>query len=299
MMASTKPMFSGSLVAVVTPFRDGAVDWDAFEKIIERQIDAGSSGLVPCGSTGEAATLSHSEHAEVVRFVVDRARDRVPVIAGTGSNSTTEAIELTRAAQDAGAAGALLISPYYNRPTQEGLVRHYLAIADAVRLPLVVYNIPIRTSSRIEASTIARLAQHPRIVGLKESDTLDHMLDVFHLAGDDIEVYAGDDAVTFSVMALGGTGVISTIGNLVPREMADLAAACARGEWEQARRMQLRLMPLVRACFTETNPIPVKHACARLGLCRDELRLPLVPLTDDAKREQLARALTELGALPR
>ena len=296
-MRSATPTFSGSMVALVTPFRDGAIDWDAFSEIIERQIAAGSSGLVPCGSTGEAATLSHEEHASVVRFVVERARDRVPVVAGAGSNSTSEAIELTSAARDAGAAGALLISPYYNKPTQEGLVRHYLAIAEAVKLPLILYNIPARTSSRIEAATIARLAEHPRIVGLKESDTLDHTLDVFHLAGDRLEVYAGDDAVTFSLMALGGTGVISTIGNVVPREMADLAAACAAGKWERARGLQLRLMPLIRACFTETNPIPIKHAVALLGLCRDEVRLPLVPLTDGAKRDQLARALTDIGAL--
>jgi 4-hydroxy-tetrahydrodipicolinate synthase len=296
-MRSATPTFSGSMVALVTPFRDGAIDWDAFTAIIERQIAGGSSGLVPCGSTGEAATLSHEEHAQVVRFVVEQARDRVPVIAGAGSNSTSEAIELTRAARQAGAAGALLISPYYNKPTQEGLVRHYLAIAEAVRLPLILYNIPGRTSSRIEAETIARLAEHPRIVGLKESDSLDHALDVFHLAGDRLEIYAGDDAVTFSLMALGGTGVISTIGNLVPREMADLAAACGRGEWKRARGLQLRLIPLIRACFTETNPIPIKHAVSLLGLCRDELRLPLVPLTDAARREQLARALTEIGAL--
>jgi 4-hydroxy-tetrahydrodipicolinate synthase len=295
-MLHKTPMFSGSMVALVTPFRDGAVDWDAFETLIERQITGGSSALVPCGSTGEAATLSHEEHARVVRFVVERARDRVPVIAGAGSNSTAEAIELTTAAKDAGAAAALLISPYYNKPNQEGLLRHYLAIADAVPLPLIVYNIPGRTASRIEAATIARLAEHPGIIGLKESDALDHTLDVFHLAGDRIEIYAGDDAVTFSLMALGGPGVISTIANLVPRDMADLTDACLAGDWERGRTLQLRLLPLIRACFTDTNPIPIKYAVARLGVCRDELRLPLTPLRDPTKQELLAAALRDLGA---
>jgi len=292
-----RPRFTGSLVAIVTPFRDGAVDWDAFAKIIDAQIAGGSSALVPCGSTGEAATLSHDEHAEVIRFVVERAGGRVPVIAGTGSNSTAEAIRLTIEAKRAGASGALLISPYYNKPTQEGLVRHYLAIADAVDLPLVVYNIPSRTSSRIEASTLARLAEHPNVVRLKESDTLDHLLDVFVAARDRLAVYAGDDAITLTVMAHGGAGVISTIGNLVPRHMADLATACAAGDVATARSLQLRLMPLIRACFTETNPIPVKYGASLLGLCRDELRLPLTPLVDEGRRAQLASALRDLGML--
>mgnify|MGYP001277003899 CR=1 FL=1 len=296
-MSRTRPVFSGSMVALCTPFRDGAVDWDAFATMIERQIEGGSAALVPCGSTGEAATLSHDEHTEVVRFAVEHARGRVPVIAGTGSNSTAEAIRLTSEAKRAGASGALLISPYYNRPTQEGLVRHYLAIADAVELPLILYNIPGRTASRIEAATIARLAEHPNIVGLKESDTLDHALDAIHLAGDRLEVYSGDDAVTFSILALGGAGVISTVANAVPREMAELVATCRAGEWERGRALQFRLLPFVRACFTETNPIPIKHALALLGLCRDELRLPLTPMTDPGRREALAAALRALGRL--
>jgi 4-hydroxy-tetrahydrodipicolinate synthase len=286
------------MVALVTPFRSGAIDWDAFGALIERQIDEGSAALVPCGSTGEAATLSHDEHSEVVRFAVERARGRVPVIAGTGSNSTAEAIRLTSEARRAGASGALLISPYYNRPTQEGLVHHYLAIADAVELPLILYNIPGRTASRIEAATIARLAEHPNIVGLKESDTLDHALDAIHLASDRLEVYSGDDAVTFSMLALGGAGVISTVANAVPREMADLVAACRGGDWERGRTLQFRLLPFIRACFSETNPIPIKHALALLGHCRDELRLPLTPMTDPGRRAALAAALRNLGRLP-
>jgi len=296
-MSRRRAPFAGSMVALATPFRGGAIDWPRFAALIETQIDAGSAALVPCGSTGEAATLSHDEHAEVVRFAVEHARGRVPVIAGTGSNSTAEAIRLTTEAQRAGAAGALLISPYYNKPSQEGLLRHYRTVADAVDLPLLLYNIPGRTASRIEAATIARLADHPNIVGLKESDTLDHTLDVLQLAGDRLTVYAGDDAVTFSIMALGGGGVISTIANVVPREMAELAAACSAGEWERGRALQLRLLPLIRACFSETNPIPLKHALALLGLCEDELRLPLTPMRDEGHRAAVAQALRDLGRL--
>lgn len=285
------------MVALVTPFKDGAIDWTTFGKLIERQIDGGSSALVPCGSSGEAATLTHDEHTEVVKFVVEQARGRVPVIAGTGSNATAEAIRLTREAKRAGAVGALLISPYYNRPTQEGLRRHYEGIADAAELPLILYNIPVRTGSRIEPETIAALAEHPNIIGLKESDALDHLLDVVHQVGPDFEIYAGDDSTTLTVLALGGAGVITTIGNLVPREMADLAAAGLAGDFARAREIQRRLFPLMRTCFTETNPIPLKHGMAILGLCRDELRLPLVAMTHDGRRAALRDALRGLGLL--
>jgi 4-hydroxy-tetrahydrodipicolinate synthase len=293
----TRARFSGALVALVTPFHDGAIDWEAFGGIIEAQIAGGATGLVPCGSTGEAATLSHDEHTEVVRFTVERANGRVPVIAGAGSNATAEAIRLTAGAKRAGASGALLISPYYNKPTQEGLVDHYLAIADAVDLPLILYNIPARTASRIEATTIARLAEHPNIVGLKESDALEHTIEVFERVGNRLAILAGDDAVTLSIMALGGAGVITTIGNLVPHEVGDLVAACTAGDWARARTLQFRLMPLIRACFTETNPIPIKYGVSLLGLCRNELRLPLVPLSDTGRRAQLETALRDLGRL--
>ncbi|HEY2387958.1 MAG TPA: 4-hydroxy-tetrahydrodipicolinate synthase [Candidatus Binatia bacterium] len=293
----TRARFSGSLVALVTPFRDGVVDWEAFGKIIEAQVAAGSTALVPCGSTGEAATLSHDEHAEVIRFTVEHANGRVPVIAGAGSNSTAEAIRLTAGAKRAGASGALLISPYYNRPTQDGIIGHYLAIADAVDLPLIIYNIPGRTASRIEAATIARLADHPNIVGLKESDSIDHTIEVFERAGDRLAILSGDDAVTLSVMALGGAGVITTIGNLVPKEMVELVGACAAGNWERARTLQFRLMPLIRACFSETNPIPIKYGVSLLGLCRNEVRLPLVPMSDAGRRAALETALRDLGGL--
>jgi 4-hydroxy-tetrahydrodipicolinate synthase len=296
-MTTPSPRFGGSMVALATPFKDGTIDWSAFGAMIERQITNGSSALVPCGSSGEAATLTHEEHTEVVRFVVEQARGRVPVIAGTGSNATAEAIRLTREAKRVGASAALMISPYYNRPTQEGLRQHYLAVADAVELPIILYNIPGRTGSRIEAETIAALATHPYIIGLKESDQLDHTLDVVHQAPAGFALYAGDDSTTLTIIALGGAGVITTIGNLVPREMADLAAAALANDFARAREIQRRLFPLMRSCFTETNPIPLKHGLALLGLCRDELRLPLVAMTDAGRQAALAASLRGLGLL--
>jgi 4-hydroxy-tetrahydrodipicolinate synthase len=296
-MTTRSTRFGGSMVALATPFANGAIDWPAFGPMIERQIANGSSALVPCGSSGEAATLSHDEHAEVVRFAVEQARGRVPVIAGTGSNATAEAIRLTREAKRVGAAAALMISPYYNRPTQEGLRQHYLAVADAVELPIILYNIPSRTGSRIEPETIAALAAHPNVIGLKQSDQLDHTLDVFQQVPAGFEIYSGDDSTTLTVIALGGAGVITTIGNLAPRAMADLAAAALAGDFDRAREIQRRLFPLMRSCFTEINPIPLKHGLALLGLCRDELRLPLVPMTDPGRRAGLAASLRGLGLL--
>jgi 4-hydroxy-tetrahydrodipicolinate synthase len=285
------------MVALATPFADGAIDWKAFGTMIERQIVGGSSALVPCGSSGEAATLTHEEHSEVVRFVVEQARGRVPVIAGTGSNATAEAVRLTRDAKKAGAAAALMISPYYNRPTQEGLKLHYLRVADEADLPIILYNIPSRTGRVIEVGTIAELARHPNIIGLKESDALEHLLDVLHAVPDDFEIYSGDDSTTLTVIANGGAGVITTIGNLVPREMADLAAAALAGDFAKARAIQIRLFPLMRSAFTEINPIPLKHGLSLLGLCRDELRLPLVSMTHAGRRAELAAALRGLGLL--
>lgn len=296
-MTTRTTRFGGSMVALATPFADGTIDWKAFGAMIERQIAGGSSALVPCGSSGEAATLTHEEHTEVVRFVVEQARGRVPVIAGTGSNATAEAVRLTREAKKAGAAGALMISPYYNRPTQEGLKLHYLKVADEADLPIILYNIPGRTGRAIEPATIAELAQHPNIIGLKESDGLDHFLDVVHAVPDDFEIYSGDDSATLTIIANGGAGVITTIGNLVPREMADLAAAALAGDFAKARAIQRKLFPLMRTCFTEINPIPLKYGLSLLGLCRNELRLPLVAMTHAGRCADLAASLRGLGLL--
>ncbi len=289
--------FSGSMTALITPFRDGAIDRDALEGLVEHQIANGTAALVPCGSTGESATLDHAEHAEVVRLVVGFAGGRVPVIAGTGSNSTAEAITLTRAAKEAGAAAALLISPYYNKPTQEGIYQHYRRIAEETRFPLIVYNIPGRTGSKIEATTIERLAGIDEIIGLKEATgSLDEVQEVIRRCGDSIDVYSGDDSLTLPVLAVGGVGVISVVSNVLPRQSAEAVDAALQGRWKEARERHYQLLPLIRTLFLETNPIPVKAAMAMMGYCRDELRLPLLPMTD-GPRQVLRAALRDAGAL--
>lgn len=292
-----KPTFPGALTALITPFRDGVVDHGALERIVDDQIANGINGLVPCGSTGESATLTHDEHLEVIKLVVERVRGRVPVIAGTGSNSTAEAIRLTRGAKEAGADAALLISPYYNRPTQEGIYRHYRDIAEATRFPLIVYNIPGRTASKIEASTLARLAELPDIAGLKEATgSLDECQEVIRRCGDALPIYAGDDVLTLPMMAVGGIGVISVVSNCAPKAWVEMVDAIRRNDWADARRRTYALLPLLRTLFLETNPIPIKAAMALRGYCADELRMPLLPMSE-APRQQLRAAMLEAGLL--
>ena len=286
---------AGVFTALVTPFRDDVIDEDALRALVERQVAAGVDGLAPCGSTGESATLSHAEHRRVVEIVVAAARGRLPVLAGTGSNSTREAIELTRYAKEAGADGALLISPYYNKPTQEGIVAHYAEIARETDFPLVVYNIPGRTASNMLPSTLARLADVEQVVGVKEaSGDLAQISAVVTLCPDDFSVVSGDDVLTLPLLAVGGRGVISTSANVAPAEMVDLVRAFRAGDREQALRTHQRLLPLFHALFCETNPIPVKAALGLLGLIGDEIRLPLTRLTD-ANRERLQVVLKEIG----
>jgi 4-hydroxy-tetrahydrodipicolinate synthase len=290
-------VFQGVLTALVTPFRDGAVDERALVELVELQIAAGVDGLVPCGSTGESATLSHAEHRRVVEVVVAAARGRVQVVAGTGSNSTREAIELTRHAKDAGADGALLISPYYNRPTQAGIVAHYAEIARETGLPLLVYNIPGRTASNILPETMARLADIEQVVGVKEaSGDLAQISRVIAGTADDFRVLSGDDVLTLPVLALGGHGVISTTSNVAPSEVVELVRAFRAGDLARARDLHYRLLPLFDALFAETNPIPVKAALAMRGAIRDEIRLPLTRLGEPA-RERLRVVMKELGLL--
>lgn len=290
--------FTGSMTAMITPFRDGKIDREAVAKLVEHQIANGTSALVPCGSTGESATLTHAEHVELVKLVIELVRGRVPVIAGAGSNSTSEAINLTRTAQQAGAAAALLISPYYNKPTQEGIYQHYKQIAEATGgFPMIVYNIPGRTGSKIEAATVARLAEVDGIVGLKEATgSLDEVQEVIRRCGDRIELYSGDDSLTLPIMAVGGIGVISVVSNVIPRHSADAVGAASRGDWAAARRLHYGMLPLIRALFAETNPIPVKAAMSMMGFCRDELRMPLLPMSDGL-RPALRAELERLGAL--
>ncbi|MBD0315321.1 MAG: 4-hydroxy-tetrahydrodipicolinate synthase [Nitrospiraceae bacterium] len=286
-------MFTGSLVAIVTPFRKGQFDERAFADLIEWQIAKGTNGIVPCGTTGESATLSHEEHNRVIELTVEVVNRRVPVIAGTGSNSTEEAIALTRHAKAAGADAALLITPYYNKPTQEGLYRHYRAVAESVALPLILYNIPGRTGVNMAPSTIARLSSIPTVVGVKEgSGSVQQASEIVQLCGDRLTVLAGDDALTLPMMAVGGQGVITVTANLVPAEMAALVKAFADGQVEEARRIHFQLSPLFAALFYETNPIPVKEALGMMGKIDPELRLPLCPMAQET-REKLACVLKD------
>ena len=290
-------MFTSSLVAIVTPFKNGRVDERALVDLIEFQIANGTDGIVPCGTTGESATLTHEEHNRVIGLTIEAVRRRVPVIAGTGSNSTAEAIALTKHAQQAGADAALLITPYYNKPTQEGLFRHYKAIADAVELPLVLYNIPGRTSVNMLPATVARLASIRNIVAIKEgSASLQQVSEIIQACGDRMTVLSGDDPLTLPMLAVGAKGVITVTANIVPGDMAAMVDAFAAGKLDEARRVHYRLYPLFTALFYETNPIPVKEALAMMGKIQPDLRLPLCPMSAD-NRDKLARALKDYGLI--
>ncbi len=288
-------MIEGIHTALITPFAGGDIDEKALRALVERQIEAGVDGLVPCGSTGESATLSHLEHRRVVEIVIEAASGRVPVIAGAGSNSTREAIELTLHAKEAGAQGALLLSPYYNKPTQEGIYAHYAAVAEETRFPIVIYNIPGRTASNISPETIGRLAQLENIIGIKEaSGDLDQVAHVIARSPADFAVVSGDDSLALPILSIGGKGVISASANVAPEQMCQLVRQFQAGQLDAAREMHFQLLPLFDALFCETNPIPLKAAFATLGWCGDEIRLPLTAL-GDAKLEHLKVVLKDLG----
>jgi len=290
-------MFSGSIVAIVTPFKDGQVDEEAYRELIEFQIANGTSAIVPCGTTGESATLNVEEHARVIDIALETVNKRVPVIAGTGGNSTSEAIELTEHAKKAGADASLQVTPYYNKPTQEGLYQHFKAIAKAVPLPQVLYNVPGRTSVNMLPETVARLAELAEVVAIKEaSGNLAQMAEIVRLAGDNITLLSGDDNVTLPSLALGGKGVISVVANIVPRDSADLIRAWEAGRVEEARAIFYKLFPLCQAMFFETNPIPVKTSLALMGKIQDEMRLPLCPMAP-GNLDRLKKALTEYGLI--
>lgn len=291
-------MFGGAIVAIVTPFKNGAVDEEALRNLIEEQIAAGTDGIAPCGTTGESTTLSHEEHDRVIEITIDAVRKRVPVIAGTGSNSTAEALRLTRHAYDAGADAALMVCPYYNRPTQEGLYQHYRKIAEEVPIPIIIYNIQSRTGVNLLPETLARLATVPNIVGVKEaSGSLKQMSDVINLCGPEFDVLSGDDIFTLALLALGGKGVISVISNVAPADMAGMVDAFAAGDLRKARALHYRMSPLIDALFIETNPIPVKAALAMMGKIEYELRLPLCRMTP--KNESTLRTVMQTYGLIR
>ena len=289
----------GSLTAMVTPFRDGRIDEAKIRELVEYHVGNGTDGLVPCGTTGESPTLTHDEHKRVVDLVIEHAAGRIPVVAGTGSNSTHEAIDLTIHAAKSGADAALLVVPYYNKPTQRGLYEHYKAIAESSDLPLIIYNIQGRTGVNLLPETLARLAADCRsIVGVKEaSGNLEQMSQVILLCGPEFTVLCGDDTLTLPLMAVGGRGVVSVIANFLARETADMVHAALDGDWKRARELHFKLFPIAQAMFFETNPIPVKEAMAMLGMLpKAEYRLPMCPMTE-ANRTRLRSVLLQAGLL--
>jgi 4-hydroxy-tetrahydrodipicolinate synthase len=290
-------MFSGSFVALVTPFKNGGVDKEKLRDLIEFQVANGTAGIVPCGTTGESATLSYEEHEEVITISVATANKRIKVIAGTGSNSTTEAIELTTFAEKAGCDGVLLVSPYYNKPTQKGLYLHFKAVANAVTIPVMLYNIQSRTGVNIEPATVARIAGACKnVVAIKEaSGSLDQMAQI-HALCPSLDILSGDDALTLPLLSIGGTGVVSVIANILPKEVADMVAAYKAGDHKKAMALHYKLMLLVKAMFIETNPIPVKTAMGMLGMCLPELRLPMCEM-EGQNKQKLEKALKDYSLL--
>jgi len=288
-------MFQGAYTAIVTPFnRDGSVDYGKLRALIDLQIAAGIDGIVPVGTTGESPTLGFPEHEKVIEVTIDACRGRVKVIAGTGANSTSEALDVTRFALKAGADGTLQVTPYYNKPNQEGLYRHFSAVAD-LGLPVVLYNVPGRSAREIDVATIARLAKHPKVVAVKEAaGSVDRVSQILRAC--DITVLSGDDPLTLPMMAIGAKGVISVVSNIAPKPVADLVHAALAGRWDEARQLHLRYYGLFTTMFIDTNPIPVKAAMAMAGLIEEVYRLPLCETTD-ANKKKIAECLKEVGLL--
>jgi 4-hydroxy-tetrahydrodipicolinate synthase len=288
-------MFKGSIVAIVTPFNKGKFDEKAFCKLIEWHISSGTNAIVPCGTTGESATLDYDEHYRVIEVAVRTVNKRVPVIAGTGANATDETIMITKKAKKLGADAALLVSPYYNKPTQEGLYRHYKAVAEAVNMPIVLYNVPGRTAVNILPPTVARLAEVKNIVAIKEATgDMKQVSEVIRLCGDRIAVISGDDFTTLPLLALGGVGVISVTANIAPKEVSDMCRLWHERKHNEARKLHYKLEPLNTAMFIETNPIPAKTALAMMGKIKEEFRLPLCEMSD-ANKEKLGKTLKGAG----
>ncbi len=290
-----EPVFRGAATALITPFKDRAVDYDAFGKIIDWQIESGIDALVVCGTSGEASTLVDEEHIATIAYAVERTAGRVPVIAGTGSNDTPHALKLCTAACEAGADALLVVTPYYNKTSQAGLIRLYTEIADAVERPLILYNVPSRTGMNIAPATCAALADHPNIAGIKEaSGNISQISETASLIRGRMDLYSGNDDQITPIMALGGLGVISVLSNVLPAETARMCRLFAEGEVAEAARMQLELMPLIKALFSDVNPIPVKEAMAMMGWCASEVREPLVNMETGA-RERLRQCLLDAG----
>ncbi len=290
-------MLKGSMVAIVTPFNKGKVDENALRELINFQIENGTDAIVPCGTTGESATLSYEEHEMVVKTTIEAVDGKIPVIAGTGSNSTSETVMLTKEAEKAGADAALLITPYYNKPTQEGLYQHYKMVAEEVNLSLILYNVPGRTSLNMLPETVARLSEMTNIVGIKEATgSLKQASDVIALCPDDFIVLSGDDFITLPMLSLGGSGGISVTANIAPFDMSSMIDAFEEGNLSEARKLHFKMMPINNAMFIETNPIPVKTALALMGKIKEEMRLPLTSMAEKG-RETLKSTLKDYGLI--
>ncbi len=292
-----KTIFTGAATAIVTPFKNGKVDYDMYGTLIDWQIEQGIDAIVTVGTTGEGPTLTHEEHREVIRYCVEKVAHRVPVIAGTGSNCTEEAIGLTKFAAQVGADAALLVTPYYNKATQAGLVASFTAVADAADLPCVLYNVPSRTGCNIQPATVAKLAEHPMICAVKEaSGNISQVAQIAALAGDKIDIYSGNDDQVVPIMALGGKGVISVLSNVAPAATVEMCRRMLAGDVAGARELQLKYLPLIDALFCEVNPIPVKAAMAAMGYGENSLRLPLTCM-EPAHEERLLGCMRDLGII--
>lgn len=290
-----EPVFTGAGVAIVTPFKDNKIDFDTFTKLIEFQIENGTDAIIVCGTTGEAATLNDSEHLEAIKFCIEHSAGRVKVIAGTGSNDTMHALDFSVRSEQMGADGLLLVTPYYNKTSQRGLINHFLYIADRVNIPMILYNVPSRTGLNIAAESYAELAKHPMINGVKEaSGNFTLMLKTRNICPEDFYIWSGNDDQIVPVMSLGGKGIISVASNIIPAEIVKISHLCLEGDYEQAAQLQIKYGDLIEKLFVETNPIPVKAAMEMLGLCSGEMRMPLWEISP-SNREKLKKSMLEVG----
>ena len=290
-----KTVFTGMATAIVTPMTENGIDYDALGRFIEFQIGSGIDGIVVMGTTGENATIEPEDQAKVIRYTVEKVAKRVPVIAGTGTNNTEHVLHNTKQACEAGADAVLVVTPYYNKATQNGLIRHFTMIADASTVPVILYNVPGRTGCNLLPKSVAVLAEHPNIVGIKEATgNVAQMVEIRHLCGDKIDVYSGEDALTVAMMAMGGKGTISVLSNVAPKEAVAMTDACKRGDYATAAQMQCDLLPLIDALFSEVNPIPAKAGVSALGFGEEHLRLPLTPM-EDGTRAKLYAEMRKLG----
>ena len=294
-MKSNQPIFKGIATALITPTTPEGIDYDRFGKVIDWQIEQGINGLIICGTSGEASTLSDPEHRAAIEYACERVNHRVPVIAGTGSNETDYAVELTKSACASGADGVLVVTPYYNKTTQNGLVKMYETIADASSVPVILYNVPSRTGININPDTYVKLAEHPRIAAIKEANSdISKIVETFSLVGDKLDIYSGNDDQIVPILSMGGMGCISVLSNVIPKETVAITDKFFAGDVAGAAALQCRFMPLIRSLFCETNPIPVKAAMAALGFCDNYLRLPLVPM-EEAHRQVMLQNMRDLG----